>query len=77
MLERQLTRDLATISAAHVRSISIAYEPIWAIGTGLAATPDAVEKAHKWIRKVLVDLWGAHSGSGCTHYLWWIGEAGK
>lgn len=63
VLERQLTEDLASIGAGHAEAICIAYEPIWAIGTGLAATPEAAQKAHKWCRKVLVELWGAQAAA--------------
>ena len=37
----------------------IAYEPVWAIGTGKTATPDMAQETHAFIRKVLADLYGA------------------
>lgn len=61
VIEQQLTQDLATVGAGHAGEITIAYEPIWAIGTGLAATPEVVETAHKWCRKILTELWGAQA----------------
>ena len=38
-----------------MKTISIAYEPIWAIGTGLTATPLQAEEMHAFIRRVLID----------------------
>jgi triosephosphate isomerase len=39
----------------------IAYEPVWAIGTGLTALPEMAENAHQLCRDVLTQLWGKHS----------------
>lgn len=51
----QLTKNLNGLSAEHVEKMIIAYEPIWAIGTGLSATSDIAESMHlvirNWIRK--------------------------
>jgi len=41
-----------------VLKIVIAYEPVWAIGTGKTATPEQAQEAHAFIRKVLGELWG-------------------
>ena len=57
VLEKQLKQGLASISAEHAASIVISYEPIWAIGTGVAAAPEIAEKAHIFCRKVLADIW--------------------
>jgi triosephosphate isomerase (TIM) len=40
------------------KDICIAYEPVWAIGTGLAATPEMVQEVHSFIRRELVQLYG-------------------
>ena len=40
------------------KDIVIAYEPVWAIGTGKVATPDQAQEVHKWIRSWLFDLVG-------------------
>jgi triosephosphate isomerase len=50
-------------SGASARNTIIAYEPVWAIGTGLTATPDDVAKVHRHIRKRLVALMGANEGA--------------
>ena len=54
VIERQLRSALAGIDAAS--DIVIAYEPVWAIGTGKNATPDDASRAHRGIRNVLQDL---------------------
>jgi triosephosphate isomerase len=43
--------------------ITVAYEPIWAIGTGKTASPDDVAAMHVTIRKLLVDIYGEEHGS--------------
>src|SRR6201981_1223739 len=47
----------------------IAYEPVWAIGTGLTATPEQAEEAHQMIRKFLWDQFGMEA-SGRTPILY-------
>jgi triosephosphate isomerase len=53
VLERQLRADLAEVSDEDVAKVVIAYEPIWAIGTGKVATPDQAQEACAFIRDVL------------------------
>ena len=50
VLERQLTHGLAGLTEAEFSPIIIAYEPVWAIGTGRTATPEIAEQAHRFIR---------------------------
>ena len=47
----QLAKDLAGVSAADVKTMIIAYEPVWAIGTGVTATPEQAQETHAAIRK--------------------------
>jgi len=54
-----LSRQLAILSQTGAGPLWIAYEPIWAIGTGRVATPAQVEEAHVFIRKEIVRLLGA------------------
>lgn len=58
VVRTQLTDGLAGISAEDVTRIVIAYEPIWAIGTGRTATPEQAEEMCAFIRKVLIELYG-------------------
>ena len=59
VLEKQIRGAFAGIPASAMADITIAYEPVWAIGTGKTATPDMAEATHAFIRKVLADLFGA------------------
>ena len=55
----QVRKGLRGVSAADVlERISIAYEPVWAIGTGKVATPEQAQEAHVVIRKTLGDIYG-------------------
>lgn len=55
----QTKLDLAGISAEQLKNVIIAYEPVWAIGTGLTATPEQAEETCAVIRSVLADMYGA------------------
>ncbi len=56
VIEKQLTEVLSHFNEKELQSLIIAYEPVWAIGTGKVATPNDATKAHQCIRKVLQDL---------------------
>ncbi len=58
VVEGQLQGGIAGISAEGGEKIVIAYEPVWAIGTGRTATPEQAGEVHAFIRKRLVELWG-------------------
>jgi triosephosphate isomerase len=53
VLERQLQADLGGLEADQIAGVVIAYEPIWAIGTGRTATPEQAQEACAFIRDVL------------------------
>jgi triosephosphate isomerase (TIM) len=53
VLERQLQADLAEVESVRLAEVVIAYEPIWAIGTGRTATPEQAQEACAYIRDVL------------------------
>lgn len=55
VLDRQMEHGLAGLSADEVKKIVIAYEPVWAIGTGLTATPEQAQAAHAHLRKWLAN----------------------
>jgi triosephosphate isomerase len=61
VVSRQLDAVLAAVGANAVR-IVVAYEPVWAIGTGLTPTPKDVEQVHRFIRGVLTDRFRAEGG---------------
>jgi triosephosphate isomerase len=58
VLERQLQSDLSDVEAGDLPRIVVAYEPIWAIGTGRTATPEQAQEAVAFIRDVLRERGG-------------------
>ena len=59
VLTRQLEGGLKGLSEADARRLVIAYEPVWAIGTGRNATPEQAQDAHRFIRQHLAKRFGA------------------
>jgi triosephosphate isomerase len=57
VLKNQLTLGLANISSKQMNNIIVAYEPVWAIGTGKTATPEMAQEAHSYIRACLAELY--------------------
>lgn len=57
VLQKQITECLNSIYANELSHIVIAYEPVWAIGTGITASCDEIEKAITTIRTMLVNLY--------------------
>ncbi len=55
MIRRQFDGSLAGVSAEQIEGIVIAYEPVWAIGTGKVATPDQAEEVHADLRRLLAE----------------------
>lgn len=65
----QLRYGLVGIPPEQFRQVTIAYEPVWAIGTGKVATPEQAEDAHAFCRQKLTQLYGADlSQSICIQY---------
>jgi triosephosphate isomerase (TIM) len=56
VLERQLRAALASLPAARPAPFALAYEPVWAIGTGETATPETAQEAHAFLRRLLGGL---------------------
>ncbi len=57
-LESQVKQCFSQLGLSDIRNCAIAYEPIWAIGTGQAATPDQADQVHQFIRKVIKSVFG-------------------
>jgi triosephosphate isomerase len=55
VIRRQFDGSLAGITAEQIGRIVIAYEPVWAIGTGRVATPEQAQEVHRDLRKMLID----------------------
>lgn len=58
VIGRQVRNGLAGLTASELSLIVIAYEPVWAIGTGRTATPEIASTTHRFIRSVLREGWG-------------------
>ncbi|MCX7816728.1 MAG: triose-phosphate isomerase [Syntrophales bacterium] len=58
VVESQLSATLKNIHPSDLENIVIAYEPVWAIGTGKTATPDQIEEMHSFIRSLLGGRFG-------------------
>jgi triosephosphate isomerase len=58
VLEKQLTGGLAGLTAEQLRSMVLAYEPVWAIGTGRVASPAQAQQAHVFIRQQVAQMFG-------------------
>ena len=59
VVRRQVEEGLFNLSAEDFGKIILAYEPVWATGTGKTATPDQAEDMHAWIRSVIAGKYGA------------------
>jgi len=56
VIEKQVKEGLAGISSGEMEKIVIAYEPVWAIGTGKTATPEQAQEIHQFIRGMLAQV---------------------
>jgi triosephosphate isomerase len=59
VVKKQLDDGLFTLTDEDFRKVVIAYEPVWAIGTGLTATPEQAQEMHKYIRALVRNKYGA------------------
>ena len=73
--QQKLTKDivlnqvewgLKELKASDIKQIVIAYEPVWAIGTGKTATPAQAQEIHGFLREILDALFGANMGQSVT-----------
>jgi triosephosphate isomerase len=63
VVERQIAGGLKEIPAADASRVIVAYEPVWAIGTGKTATPAQAQEVHAFLRGRLRELWGGAADS--------------
>ena len=56
VVKEQLKVGLKDLTTDEIGQVIIAYEPVWAIGTGVVASPDQAQEMHKFIRDLLVEL---------------------
>jgi triosephosphate isomerase len=63
VVRKQTEGGLKGFSAAEVAALTIAYEPVWAIGTGLTATPAQAQEVHKFIRALIGSLFNGETAA--------------
>jgi len=64
VVRRQIQEGLGKFSASELARITIAYEPVWAIGTGRTATPEIAAEMHGEIRKTIHQIHGSGAAAG-------------
>lgn len=64
VVQSQLDGALEGFAAEEIKDLVIAYEPVWAIGTGLTATPEQAQEVHAFIREYLKNRFGATIAEG-------------
>jgi len=69
VVERQIKEGLNNFTADDIKPIVIAYEPVWAIGTGRTATPQQAQEVHAYIRAVMGKIYG-NSLAGLLHVIY-------
>jgi triosephosphate isomerase len=65
VIGRQLRAALKGVGKDGIENISIAYEPVWAIGTGHNATPEQIAAVHRWVRSLLARRLGEKPAETC------------
>ncbi|MBV8817997.1 MAG: triose-phosphate isomerase [Acidobacteriaceae bacterium] len=65
VLKAQIEGGIAPLAPEQFAKIVIAYEPVWAIGTGKTATPEIAADAHHTIRQLAADQFGADAANNC------------
>ena len=66
VVEAQLSGSLFDLTAEEFANIVLAYEPVWAIGTGKTATADQAEEMHAFIRKTIAAKFGNETAEATT-----------
>ena len=59
VVQRQIAKGIGQLTSSDLSRIIVAYEPVWAIGTGRTATPEVAAEMHAEIRKILATIYGA------------------
>ncbi|MHC1707821.1 MAG: triose-phosphate isomerase [Bacteroidales bacterium] len=66
VVEDQLNESLFFLDQKDFEGVVIAYEPVWAIGTGVNATPEQAQEMHAFIRNLIVEKYGSKAGAGTS-----------
>lgn len=66
VVKTQITEGLKGVSGDEISKVIIAYEPVWAIGTGKTASPEQAQEVHKYIRTLLSEMYGSEKADSVT-----------
>lgn len=66
VVKSQIVEVLFNLDVAEFQKVKIAYEPVWAIGTGRVATPEQAQEMHAFIRNLIVDKYGKETAENTT-----------
>ena len=66
IIEQEIKETLFNLNEQEIKKIIIAYEPLWAIGTGKTATPDQAQEMHEFIRKIIKNKFGEEISEGIS-----------
>lgn len=66
VVKKQIEESLFNLSAEDFGKIVLAYEPVWAIGTGKTATAEQAQEIHAFIRKTIADKYGKDIAENCS-----------
>jgi triosephosphate isomerase len=66
VVRTQLEDGLFTVKPEEISNVVVAYEPVWAIGTGLTATPEQAQEMHKYIRRLVKGKYGSSIADNIT-----------
>lgn len=65
VVEIQIRTGLEKVVIENPKRFFVAYEPVWAIGTGVTATPEQAQEVHGFIRELLTEMYGEKIGTEC------------
>ena len=66
VVKEQVAEGLKDLSGAQFSNVIIAYEPVWAIGTGVTASPGQAQEMHAYIRELIGEIFGADAAEDTT-----------
>ncbi len=66
LLKYQTKMALTNVSAEQLKNVIIAYEPVWAIGTGVTATADQADEGNGYVRAAVAEMFGAEAAENIT-----------
>ena len=66
VVKNQIENGLFNIPAEEIKNVVVAYEPVWAIGTGLTATPEQAQEMHQFIRGLFSEKYGKEIADNLT-----------